>query len=206
MPNKISRAPEYAFFRGFKTFGGVLDMSGDQYVRLVDVSQMDVGSASINFSGCTALEIVVADQLVDLGGISFSNCSTLEVISIKEFPKGSFGVANLESLQQVLIDESPNLSNLSIDSCEVFETISANDCPSLVSVNIVNCPSIIEVFLTGAALPESVVDAVLVALDESGSEEGSCDISGGTSAPPSATGLAAKASLEGKNWEVTVNT
>ena len=84
MPNKISRAPEYAFFRGFKTFARVLDMSGDQYVRLVDVSQMDVGSASINFSGtcCTQVfevfVVVGAHDHGHVGRVLFDPCQHLQ--------------------------------------------------------------------------------------------------------------------------------
>jgi hypothetical protein len=57
----------------------------------------------------------------------------------------------------------------------------------------------------GCALNQTSVDNILVSLDTAGQSDGTVDISGGTSAAPSATGLAAKASLEGKGWTVTTN-
>lgn len=58
---------------------------------------------------------------------------------------------------------------------------------------------------SGNALPEAEVDGVLAALDDTGINNGTVDLSGGTNAIPSAAGLASKASLEGKGWTVTVN-
>ena len=58
--------------------------------------------------------------------------------------------------------------------------------------------------LDGNALPQSNVDNILVDLDASGATGGTCNV-GGSNAAPSATGLAAKLSLEGKGWTVTVS-
>lgn len=52
-------------------------------------------------------------------------------------------------------------------------------------------------------LDEATVDALLVAFDDAGSSSGILNL-GGTNAPPSAAGQAAKTSLEGKGWTVTV--
>lgn len=52
---------------------------------------------------------------------------------------------------------------------------------------------------------QASVDRILVALDQTGPTVGGVDISGGTSAAPSATGLTAKANLQGKGWTVTTN-
>lgn len=66
--------------------------------------------------------------------------------------------------------------------------------------------------ITGAALSEASVDyylMLLAGLDGSGGttvfENVTVDLSGGTSAPPSGDGLAAKAVLEGRGCTVTVN-
>lgn len=58
--------------------------------------------------------------------------------------------------------------------------------------NTASCPDV----------PASEVDAVLVALDSYGKSNGQIDLTGCVA--PTATGLAAKASLEGKGWTVAV--
>jgi len=55
------------------------------------------------------------------------------------------------------------------------------------------------------ALDQTSVDNILVSLDTAGQSNGTVNIDGGTSAAPSATGLAAKASLQSKGWTVTTN-
>jgi hypothetical protein len=55
------------------------------------------------------------------------------------------------------------------------------------------------------ALDQTSVDNILVSLDTAGQSNGTLGINGGTSAAPSATGLAAKASLIIKGWTVTTN-
>jgi hypothetical protein len=55
------------------------------------------------------------------------------------------------------------------------------------------------------ALTQQSVDNILVSIDTAGASNGTLGIDGGTNATPSAVGLAAKASLEGKGWTVTTN-
>lgn len=57
----------------------------------------------------------------------------------------------------------------------------------------------------GCALSQQSVDNILVSLDTAGQSNGIVNIDGGTSAAPGATGLAAKASLQGKGWTVLTN-
>lgn len=56
------------------------------------------------------------------------------------------------------------------------------------------------------ALSQEDVDNILVSLDAKGGTGGTVHIDGGTSSNPSAIGLVAQASLEGKGWTVVVNT
>jgi len=55
------------------------------------------------------------------------------------------------------------------------------------------------------ALIQTAVDAILAALDTAGGSSGTCDLSGGTNAVPSASGLTSKSNLEARGWTVTVN-
>jgi hypothetical protein len=49
------------------------------------------------------------------------------------------------------------------------------------------------------------VDDILVVLSNNGVSNGTVYLAGGTNAIPSATGLAAKAVLEGNGWYVEIN-
>lgn len=54
-------------------------------------------------------------------------------------------------------------------------------------------------------LTQESVDNILVSINNAGTSDGTLDIDGGTSAAPSAIGLAAKSELEGRGWTVTTN-
>lgn len=96
---------------------------------------------------------------------------------------------------------------------EVGGELAVWSCPSLSVVNLSHL-SIIKsnVIMAGNAFSESQVDAILLMLVNAttdgvtpwGSGFG-VDLSGGTNAIPSATGLASKATLEGRGATVTVN-
>jgi hypothetical protein len=62
-----------------------------------------------------------------------------------------------------------------------------------------------EVNLFSCALTQQSVDNILVALSNNGVSNGYVQLEGGMNAIPSATGLAAKAVLEGNGWNVNVN-
>ncbi len=79
-------------------------------------------------------------------------------------------------LTEIIIDSSQPLGNGGYD------------------VNAYNCD-----------LTEEAVDNILVALSTNGVSGGYVELNGGTNATPSATGLAAKAVLEGNGWTVVVN-
>ena len=68
-----------------------------------------------------------------------------------------------------------------------------------------NSPYINELYLENNALPEAVIDYILVTLDSNAQINGTVALEGGTNAAPSATGLAAKAALLIKGWTVTTN-
>lgn len=71
---------------------------------------------------------------------------------------------------------------------------------------IANTQPILDLNGSTNGLDSAGVDAVLVALDGNGLNNGVVDLSGQTpAAPPGASGLAAKLSLEGKGWTVTVD-
>ena len=78
-------------------------------------------------------------------------------------------------------------------------------CSVLTHINITGCTNLDDVDLTDNNLTEASVDHVLISLDNYGLSGGYLVLSGGTNSIPSAAGLAAKTSLEGKGWYVDVN-
>lgn len=68
------------------------------------------------------------------------------------------------------------------------------------------CPATnFEGAFTGCALTQASVDNILVSINAAGKSGGTLNMNGGTSSPPSATGIAAKNSLIGRGWTVTTN-
>ena len=57
----------------------------------------------------------------------------------------------------------------------------------------------------GCALTQTSVDNILASLVVSGRTNGSINLTGGTTSPPSAAGLASKATLLSRGWTVTHN-
>lgn len=87
----------------------------------------------------------------------------------------------------------------------LYNTIFAND-NALTSVSIgTNLDNGGGFFFGANALPEAEVDGVLADCVASGATGGTLDLALGTNAPPSAGGLADKATLEGRGWTVTVS-
>jgi len=78
-------------------------------------------------------------------------------------------------------------------------------CSVLTHINITGCANLNDVELANNALTEASVDHLLISLDNYGLSNGYLVLSAGTNAIPSAAGLAAKTSLEGKGWYVDVN-
>lgn len=205
MPNKISRVTEYGCFRGFITNGMFFDLSGDQNVRMVDISGLDgSGSGNVIFNGCTRLLSIVADNLVSIGDISISSCDLLSHIALRGCPLLEPVVENLPALERLYIGSS-QCTSISIAGCGALEVVHAAACEDLTALSLSGSHSIYDLDASGCALSEASVDAILASLDANGVEEGNIDLSGGTNAVPSAAGLASKASLEGKDWLVVVN-
>ena len=78
-------------------------------------------------------------------------------------------------------------------------------CSVLTHINITGCSNLLDVDLTDNALTEASIDHVLISLDNYGLSNGFVYLAGGANSIPSAAGLAAKTSLEGKGWYVQVN-
>lgn len=169
---------------------------------LADVSTTPI--ASLNVDGCTSLVTLYAGTCGELAALDLTG------------PAGSLfdlDLSNTPLTSVTALDACAGLTSLNLSSTLV--TIDPSDHPLLenysqpsvgmTTIDISTNSALLSLDLTDNALDEAAVDGVLVALDGFGLEDGEVDLSGGTNAPPSATGLTAKANLEGKGWGVTVN-
>jgi Leucine-rich repeat (LRR) protein len=157
----------------------------------VDISDCDIPGTntssltSVNFSGSTAIQQLRLDDSNFSGGVpNLSALTALETLDLDQCDIS--GVLDLSGLTSLInLDVSGNLAMTSV--------VIADSQP-ITDFNGIEC-----------ALTETAVDDILVVLSNNGQAGGNVDLSEGTSAPPSATGLAAKAVLEGNGWVVNVN-
>jgi len=102
---------------------------------------------------------------------------------------------------------SVNLANQFPYSGGQFTAQIAMASCALTSINITGDGLLFSVDFSANALPQAQVDSVLTTMNGFGSTDslGLVDVSGGTNATPSATGLAAAAALRLRSWTVNTN-
>ena len=130
---------------------------------------------------------------------------------IKDFELG-FGPGDTTSLNNAIAlnginewdSDDMNIYSLDLTGLSSIEELYHRNTV-LTHINITGCTNLNDVDLYDNNLTEASVDHVLISLDNYGISNGSLFLSGGTNAIPSAAGLAAKTSLEGKGWYVEVN-
>ena len=182
------------------------DIAGDTDAERVNIEGMNIESADM--SGCTSLLEVISGSNSSLAAMDVSGCTALERLTVDA--GGGISIDGLEDCSALVflsvgglseatlfdLSGNPNLANVTLQGGGEGPTSVSDltDNPALLSVNFDNC-----------ALPEAQIDAILAALDANGLEGGTVILTGGTNAPPSAAGLASKATLEGKSWGVAVN-
>ena len=139
---------------------------------------------------------------ITFGGMGGWN-GTLSSITITDL---TFIELTANSISTLVTVNLPQLTT--ILSGSMFATLFLQSCSSLTTLNIPALTTLsdsINVNWAGNAFSQATVDHILVKFAGTSSVNGSVDLSGGTSAAPSATGLAAKATLVGRGWTVTHN-
>jgi Leucine-rich repeat (LRR) protein len=179
--------------------GIFIDFNGLQSVNLsnlpnlveVDISDCDIPGTntssltSVNLSGSTAIQQLRLDDSNFSGGVP--NLSALTALQTLDLDQCDIsGVLDLSGLTSLI--------NLDVAGNLALTSVVIADSQPIIDFNGIDC-----------ALTETAVDDILVVLSNNGQTNGNVDLSAGTSAPPSATGLAAKAVLEGNGWVVNVN-
>lgn len=173
------------------------------------------GLQSVNLSGLTSLIYVdISDNdLLDGSGnpsltsVNLSGCTNLQELRLDDsnFSAGIPSLAGLTSL--TLID---------FDQCSISGIVDLTGLPALVELDFYGNTALTSIIIddaqpiqyfyaSGCALTETAVDDILVVLSNNGVTGGNVELDGGTSAIPSATGLAAKLALEADGWTVDVN-
>jgi hypothetical protein len=83
-------------------------------------------------------------------------------------------------------------------ACSSLTSFPANMFDACPATNFTNA-------FVNCALNQTSIDNILVSIAAAGTSGGTLNMTGGTNATPSATGLAAKATLVGRGWTVTHN-
>lgn len=141
---------------------------------------------NLDLTGCSQLNSLHVDNN-DLTSINLTSCFDLAIISLNDNDLTSIDITPFPLLQEISINNNPNFNNI------IFDTLP--ECGFL--------------RLTGAQLSSSLVDSILIALDNNGLSGPffyTCTLDGGTNGVPGVDGLAAAASLQLKEWSVIYNT
>lgn len=139
----------------------------------------------------------------EISGINLSANGGLEYLDLSENALTSIDLAANTALAALYIPGNL-LTSINLSTNTALVSIRVDEQP-IATATISTLPNANDVAFFDCELDETSVDAVLVALDANGLNDGYADLSGGSNAPPSGAGLSAKASLEGKGWEVYVN-
>jgi hypothetical protein len=185
--------------------------SGGSTFDIVTVGTLGTSPLAISFVNVAVLDTVEGAQNVPIvnvptfrieGGMS-PFTGTLSSIS---FPTTTIGSITIMGISTVTTIDLPVLER--VWQQMMGSSLSFTNNSSLTTLNI---PSLVNVgtspylFWTNNAFSQATVDHILERMVATGAENGQLNIDGGTSSAPSANGLAAKATLEGRGWSVTTN-
>jgi hypothetical protein len=180
--NNFTYTHTYSEF-GLYTINVCID--NPEYIGNVTINpDAEGGSPISSISGLNNLRHVID---IDLG------YNSLTTLSVTNLPNLVDLTADNNQLTSVDLSGLPTLDNL---------RLSVNN---LTSVDLSGLFSLITVDINDNLLTESAVDSILVTLASGPLNLGDVNLFGGSNSAPSAIGLAAKTTLEGRGWTVTVN-
>ena len=180
---------------------------GASTLDVVTVGTLGTSPLTFNFSTQATLSPAAGTQNAPI--ISFPTINifggmgeTLSSISFPTLTTASIQISNISTLTTI------DLPALETAIYQMMAFLSFQGNSSLTTLNIpslVNIPNNSSLYWTGNAFSQTTVDNILVRMVATGATGGVIDLSGGTSSAPSATGLAAKATLLGNGWTVITN-
>ena len=152
-------------------------------------------------AGTQSASVISYPSVIIGGGMGFSG--TLSSITFPTLTAGTFNIQGITTLTSISL---PALTTTFAGMMGGGLSFANNS--SLTTINIpalVNMPNNSNMSWYGCAFSQATVDHILVRFVATNAINCSIDLSSGTSAAPSATGLAAKATLQGRGWSVTTN-
>lgn len=182
---------------------------GSSTFDVVTVGTLGTSPISVSFSSIATLTPAEGTQnapIVDAanfslnGGMGFTG--TLSSISFPTLVAGSIGFSGIPTLTTV---------DLPLLETAIYQMMGALTFSNNSSLTTVNIPSLISIpnnsYLnwTGNAFSQQTVDNILVRMVATNATNGYLDLSQGTSAAPSQTGLDAKSVLQGRGWSIQTN-
>jgi Leucine-rich repeat (LRR) protein len=180
----------------------LVDLSDCSSLIECDISTNPLALA-IDLSGCLSLPVLTASFSPLLTAADVSGCTSMTSLNIVSCALTGMDITTLTALLDC------NLSDNDIASIDLSAAVNLTAFDfgqnALTTISVANSPGLLFVGLSINDLNQAAVDGVLVDLDGFGLSSGEVQLNGGTNAAPSATGLTAKASLEGRGWVVTVN-
>ena len=208
-----------------------LDFAGssDDYANLIEIMNLqnlknlqefraDYNSlVNVNLSGLTNLtwvDISDCDEINNvsssLTGVNLAGCTGLIELRLddSDFSGGIPNLTGLSSLEWIDMDQCGITGSINLSSISSLKGFDLSGNSAMTEVIISSTQSLgdgQDINLYGCALTQQSVDNILVTLSNNGVSNGYVQLEGGTNAIPSATGLAAKAVLEGNEWSVQVN-
>lgn len=142
--------------------------------------------------------VTAITDLQNLPNLYTLNLAANEVTELYITENNALGIINVSNNQLSSLDLTPLINLVEVNA-------SSNSTLNAVSVSTLNNCTYFNA--NGSDLNSSVVDNILVALDNNGLEGAYvCFLAGGTNGVPSSTGLTAANNLTLRGWTVTYNT
>ena len=136
--------------------------------------------------------------------IDVSRLSALVVISLQGLPISEIDLSVNIGIEQCIIYNASSMSGIDLSNNTGLHLIDIQNMALLADVSLSTLTECSTARFSGCALTQASVDLILVTVAANGLNT-TVDLGGGTSSAPSATGLAAKATIEGNGGTVTVN-
>ena len=174
-------------------------------VGTLGTSPLTVAYASVaylNTAAGTQNAPVISYPTINIGG-GMGFTGTLSSIS---FPTLTIGTISIQGVSTLTSLSLPALTTYISGIMGGGLTINNNSSLTTVDISaLVTLPSNPYFGWFDCAFSQATVDNILVQMVATGQISGNIQLTGGTSSAPSATGLAAKATLEGRGWSVSTN-
>lgn len=181
---------------------------GASTLNMVTVGTLGTSPISVTYASSAFLSPGAGTQsapVVSYPNITLISGMTSTVSSIS-FPTLTLGIISIQGFSTLTSISLPALTTALPGQMGTGLAIGNNSSLTTVDISsLVNIPNNAYFGWFGCAFSQTTVDNILVQMVATNATNGFIDLSQGTSAAPSATGLAAKATLEGRGWSVTTN-